>query len=961
MATAYEAIRDIKAAIDGLCLVGAGPDKVADYVQGVKKRLKACRAAFEKVPENRFKGVWPAASAALDFLRIAYGETLHLVKHPLTQASPLAAEINDCLTKIREIHGRLVTSLLKAARTMDFAPPAGEISSLFIEYENLICRKLAVAHRRQIPDYFAGLDLEAVFPSYRYSAANRGRVSRPGLAKGGNSAAWSVKIGGLIWPSVIIDRNGRLYTGHADGEFVALGPGGEEEWRIHDPRMMYIDSTGALGRDGFLYMASTDVDERGNQNRGRIWKINPATGDVVWTFEGRHFEDPETNPRAHLSSFFEGNISLGYKDGRIFVYAGSDDNFLYKLDENGNLVWEYDTGGYPAGVIWTKPLLSEDGNVVYIGDLAGCVHALRTSDGARLWRCRLGGSVVSSLAMGMYGEIFLGCFDGKIYALDPDDGTVFWHYQTLGLIYSSPAVAENGDVVIGSSDGAIYCLDRFGRRQWTYRTDAPVKSSPAIGPDGLIYVGNQNGRMYCLRFDGRRLWSLHTNPGITENDINSSPTIGSNGEVYFGSTTGEVFCLPADYYFNNSGDERLCLDPKDDGGKPPLKPGEACVVFLDSSGTPVFGSPSAVPVTGNLDFALFAVNDNLDVIPSEMISDTIRVEISPSLKHDMRVESMGRYIYIIPSEFLEYDTEYNIRASGKYKAAGIEKPFESEISLRTAARGAAGKMFLRINRDAVDGIVFHNTVIRRPKEVDALGQAMADSMNFAVAPIYIDEKKNLLVAAVSIVVRSGGRFEYSPATVNRFFATGSFRDGSFMLRGSLRLIAQGANIPFEEIILTGRFDDKGQVWESFGVTIAPVSGMPDFAELIRVMRLADIRDDVVGCCSFSASPFESHATVKSEGLEILNQSLSMGFVKVEFKAPNFNPREHYVGVAFIDRDSGELIGSGGADVEEKPDGAFVVKAATSDNGRSKCVAIIVLDLFPAAVVESGGEKQNTVN
>ncbi len=955
MTTAYETIRDVKATIDGLWLAGSGPDEVSDYVQGVKNRLKKCRAAFEKAPALGIGGVRAAISAAVDFLFIAYGETLHLVRHPLTQASPIANEINENLEKIRELHGRLESDFVKTLRSMDPALLIGEINTLFCEYENLISRKLALVHRRRVPDYFAGLDEGSVFPSYRYSAANRGRVSRPGLvrAEGAGCPSWNVKIGGLIWPSAIIDRAGNLYTGHADGEFVALGPDGKELWRIHDPRMMYIDSTGALGRDGFLYMASTDFDERGNQNRGRIWKIDPATGKVVWTFEGCHYEDPETNPHAHLSSFFEGNVSLGYEAGRVVVYAGSDDNFFYKIDDAGKLVWEYDTGGYPAGVIWTKPLLSPNGDTAFIGDLAACVHAVRTSDGARLWKRRLGGSVVSSLAAGMNGELFLGCFDGKVYVLDPDDGDIFWSYQTLGLIYSSPAVMENGNIVVGSSDGGVYCLDRYGRRQWTYRTDAPVKSSPAIDRDGLIYVGNQNGGLYCLRPDGRRLWSLHTNQGVAENDINSSPTIGAGGEVYFGTTTGEVFCIPRDYYFKTKDDERLRLDPDDDGEKPPLKPGEATIVFLDASGAPMFFNQPDVPVAGAFDLGIFAVDDNLDVIPSELIADTVSVDIKPALKHEIRVESMGRYIYVIPREFMKHKTEYTMKIMGCYKASGAERPFESEVRLRTAARSASPEKTFGIGRNSADGIVFHNTVIRRPKEVDALGQAMADSMNFAVVPIYIDEKKGFMAAAVSIVVRSGGRFEYSATSVNRFFATGSLRDGSFMLRGKLRLIAQGANIPFEEVILTGRFDEKGVVRESAGVTIASVSGMPKFEELIRVMRLADSHDDVVGRCSFSASRFDNSAAKKPACLSVEKAVAAAGRVDVDFSARGFRPSDHYISVAFIDRESGELIRSEKASVAEKA-GGFAVTAAVPECSGRKCAAIVVIDLYPAATIEFGG-------
>ena len=103
---------------------------------------------------------------------------------------------------------------------------AGEAAGLLKSYDTLLLRQLALIHRDPTPDYFAGLDSEAAYPSYRCSAANRGRIA--GLGKSSDRRQWNTKIGGLIWPSAIIDRNGDLYTGHADGEFVALHPDGSE-------------------------------------------------------------------------------------------------------------------------------------------------------------------------------------------------------------------------------------------------------------------------------------------------------------------------------------------------------------------------------------------------------------------------------------------------------------------------------------------------------------------------------------------------------------------------------------------------------------------------------------------------------------------------------------------------------------------------------------------------------------
>jgi outer membrane protein assembly factor BamB len=923
--------------------------ELARYAARLKQRLLDDRAAFEAVAE---KGRAGALRAALDLADIAALRAPRLAKQPATLESPLGAEVVKTLEAISTRYRALLALLPAALVTRRSADLIGELLTLFDSYETLIVRQLALVHRQEVPDYFAGLDADAPFPSYRYSASNRGRVPRFALARQGAARSWNTKIGGLIWPSPIIGKDGTLYTGHAGGEFVALNPDGSVRWRMRDDRMMYIDSTGALGKDGYLYMASTDRDPRGHQNQGRIWKIDPASGEVIWAFWGRHFEDPESNPNAHLSSFFEGNLTLAEESGRLFVYAGSDDNFLYKIDSDGELVWEYDTDSYPSGVIWTKPLLSADGASVFVGDLAGQVHGVDAATGRRRWARRLGGSVVSSPAMGNFGELFLGSFDGKVYALAPEDGTVFWSYQTLGLIYSSPAVAENGDVVIGSSDGGLYRVNRFGRRVWTYYTDAPIKSSPVIDPDGCAYVGNQGGKLYCIAADGRRVWSLHTNRDIADNDVNCSPTMGPDGTVFFGTTTGEVFAVPADYYYVNRQDDRIDLAPGHDGRKPAIPAGGAMLVFMNRNGTPLFEPPRDLAISENLNMAFFAVDDDLDIIPAELEASRVRVDITPELPVSVRVESMGRFVYVAPEGFMEYATEYSVRAAGSYTALGERREFDSVVNLRTIGRGEEAALPLAIGPERVTGVALDGFKICQPKELDALGQAMMDSLKFGVAPVYIDEERHFIVLAACALTDAGGTLEYAPASVNKLLLKGRYRDGYFKVQGSMRLIAQGANIPIDKAVFGGRFTDGPGIEDGTAFIAASVDGVPDFADIIRVMRLADSRGDVVGFCTYEGVPFESYALARPQGVAV-EVTGSAGRLEARFEAPGYRAEDHWLQVILIDRETGDTLDGHRVDVTSAPDGSLekLVSAFPAEYAGGSMTAIVTLDLFPVAKID----------
>lgn len=926
------------------------PGSLERYAGNLKKRFLAARSALEAMAEDGKADIPAAFKAALELAAVAL-QVRPLANHPATLASPVASGVLENLASLKARRRRIASLAPRAAATRRPAALIGEILGLFETYERLIVRQLALIHRGEVPDYYAGLDDSAPFPSYRCSAANRGTVARRREEPASDARAWSTRIGGLIWPSPIVGADGTLFTGHADGEFVALNPDGSIRWRVRDARMMYIDSTGALGRDGFLYMASTDSDPSGHQNQGRIWKLDPGSGEVAWTFWGTHFEDPESNPQAHLSSFFEGNLALGWEAGRVCIYAGSDDNYLYKLDSDGNLVWEYCTDSYPSGVIWTKPLLGPDGKTVFVGDLACQVHAVEAATGRRLWVRRLGGSIVSSPALGQRGEIFLGSFDGRVYALAPEDGTVFWSYQTLGLIYSSPAVASNGDVVLGSSDGGVYRLDRFGRREWTYYTDAPVKSSPAIDADGLIYVGNQNGKLYCLSGEGRKLWSYHTNPDTAENDINCSPTIGADGTVYFESTTGEVFAVPRDHYYRNRHDEAIDLSPGDEGEKPDIPPGGAMLAFMDRLGTPVFEPPRDLAISANLNLAFFAVNDVLDIVPAEIIPESVEVRITPDIPHSTRVESMGRFIYVVPGGFLDYDTEYSVRASGSYTAEGEQRAFDSTVLVHTAGR-AEETVPLEISRDRVTGVTLDGFRICQPKEIDALGQAMMDSLKFGVAPLYIDRERGAIVLAASMLVDRGGTVEYTPATVNKLLLAGRLKDGFFKLSGSMRLVAQGANIPIDSVLFTGRFTSGPGTDNGAAMICASTGGVPDFADIIRVMRLADAGGDVVGFCAYDGVPFESAALERPGGVSV-DLSAGQSGVTASFDAPGLIAADHWVHVVFIDKATGAVVTGGRTEVATGPGGELtgLTCSPPGDAESGGTVAIVALDLFPLAAID----------
>ncbi|MHC4713764.1 MAG: outer membrane protein assembly factor BamB family protein [Planctomycetota bacterium] len=132
-----------------------------------------------------------------------------------------------------------------------------------------------------------------------------------------------------------------------------------------------------------------------------------------------------------------------------FIYAGSNDFYVYSLTLHGTLRWRKIVGGQ----VPKTPVLS--GDVLYIAALGAGVQQLDKKDGKILWR-------------NPGAESFLSDGGGYVFATGPE--------QELWLIDAS-----NGDT-----------LERLHIAEFDI---LPVNTFN----DGLVYLANRSGRIVCLR------------------------------------------------------------------------------------------------------------------------------------------------------------------------------------------------------------------------------------------------------------------------------------------------------------------------------------------------------------------------------------------------------------------------------------------------------------------------------
>lgn len=288
--------------------------------------------------------------------------------------------------------------------------------------------------------------------------------ARPALPP--RSPRWTFETGGPIWAGTALS-GGRLFAGSDDGNVYALDAAtGREIWRA---------GTGGAVRarpavDGDLVVALSDD--------GRLYRLEASSGRQEWS------------------------VRLGPPVQRL---SPGDEGFRYDH---------------------FAPVPLVEGDTIYAAHPGGELHALRSSDGSRLWSHKAGDIVTAGPAAGD-GMVFLGSFDGKIVALGARTGEAVWERETGAPVTSSPAF-HDGRLIVGSRSYDLMALDAGdGSVIWTYYLwYSWVESSPVVR-DGVVYVGSSDAQTLSAvdAGDGTLLWAFDTGgaawgqPAVTEDAV----------------------------------------------------------------------------------------------------------------------------------------------------------------------------------------------------------------------------------------------------------------------------------------------------------------------------------------------------------------------------------------------------------------------------------------------------------
>lgn len=290
----------------------------------------------------------------------------------------------------------------------------------------------------------------------------------------------------------------------------------------------------------------------------------------------------------------------------LFGSVGMEDEALYCLDHNGEVLWTYNS----SGDIVTCPVvadLDKDNNFeIIFGTMMGDDYLVcLDSQGNKLWNRTLNGLVASTPAvadinMDGYQEILVSGTNWWVYCFDYT-GSILWNYTNAYItnLYGSPTIgnikSDYGlEIVFGTNYDYYFCLNSTGKLVYTYNHTEYTGSSPIIADlenDGvneiLIYA---NDTITCLdntfnvkwKYDCEDLNFVNTNPSIA--DVNNDGLF----EILI-TFTDYVSLAPFIVCLNSTGHELWDYDLLGDFASPSVigdleNDNVVDIILLDSSG-----------------------------------------------------------------------------------------------------------------------------------------------------------------------------------------------------------------------------------------------------------------------------------------------------------------------------------------------------------------------------------------
>ncbi|MFJ8754921.1 PQQ-binding-like beta-propeller repeat protein [Streptomyces sp. NPDC102441] len=330
------------------------------------------------------------------------------------------------------------------------------------------------------------------------------------------------------WKTRVVDDDRHHPDLYNAGDVVVAASSGQNDVRAFDPRTGRILWSRAADTSGddFVTAGTNAVylfDARdGDSTQDFVLRaVHPASGATSWTSRVPFFPWGTTTTGSLLYVAHGNEIrALEAGDGRRRWTAQATANASFTAGAGLVVAGGDDLTGMNAGsgrIRWRRELAQSavsavisDG-MVFAGDNAGTVYAVRADDGTVAWQKAF--DYRSSVRHAGNGLLYVGEVDGRVRAFRASTGKPVWSsrlggestsYGTSGTLGIS-----DGTLWVQGPDQAVYALDTAdGRVRWTYGAQATIGSASASGSGalaagGLVLLGTLDGHVEAVSPPGR--------------------------------------------------------------------------------------------------------------------------------------------------------------------------------------------------------------------------------------------------------------------------------------------------------------------------------------------------------------------------------------------------------------------------------------------------------------------------
>ena len=238
--------------------------------------------------------------------------------------------------------------------------------------------------------------------------------------------------------------------------------------------------------------------------------------------------------------FYEGNI-----------YIADDTGTIYKISENGKLIWKKNIYKKIHKKIYKRISLTIYENNIYVSDNVGFIYSVNLKSGELIWIKNHGIPLKSKIKV-YKGKIFLINQDNRILALSSKDGSLVWDLRSITSFIKSKsllslAISTDGYIVASSSAGELIKLSSInGQVLWALNSLSSISLSEAdffASSDIVLFKNN------VLFSTQSSIVSYDLKSGLInwEKEINSLeiPIVDRNN-IFFVTSNGFFVILKAD-------------------------------------------------------------------------------------------------------------------------------------------------------------------------------------------------------------------------------------------------------------------------------------------------------------------------------------------------------------------------------------------------------------------------------